>query len=76
MSLPAWGEWIEISATARKITPIPSLPAWGEWIEMKTGTIFCSFPTSLPAWGEWIEIEKMITYGQPVEVSPRVGRVD
>ena len=34
MSLPAWGEWIEIFG-AKGLTLMPwSLPAWGEWIEI------------------------------------------
>ncbi len=35
MSLPAWGEWIEIDVQFIADTYIgSSLPAWGEWIEI------------------------------------------
>mgnify|MGYP000988183448 CR=1 FL=1 len=35
MSLPAWGEWIEMSAAGEYAAERPvSLPAWGEWIEI------------------------------------------
>jgi len=35
-SLPAWGEWIEITIPFIKIDVIiRSLPAWGEWIEIR-----------------------------------------
>ena len=35
MSLPAWGEWIEITLQLpfRRLYET-SLPAWGEWIEI------------------------------------------
>jgi len=34
MSLPAWGEWIEIVTTNVNVLDDKSLPAWGEWIEI------------------------------------------
>ena len=34
MSLPAWGEWIEIYMSSRKGGHLLCLPAWGEWIEI------------------------------------------
>ena len=35
MSLPAWGEWIEMCISDMLIiTTTTSLPAWGEWIEI------------------------------------------
>ena len=34
MSLPVWGEWIEISDAAKKTYQDLSLPMRGEWIEI------------------------------------------
>jgi len=34
MSLPAWGEWIEIPSQPPQRPRLASLPAWGEWIEI------------------------------------------
>jgi len=34
MSLPAWGEWIEMRKMLYRCTSSKSLPAWGEWIEI------------------------------------------
>ena len=34
MSLPAWGEWIEIGIVRDQRENLLSLPAWGEWIEI------------------------------------------
>ena len=34
MSLPAWGEWIEIHVKKATQKTCRSLPAWGEWIEI------------------------------------------
>jgi len=34
-SRPAWGAWIEMELTARKIFPVESRPAWGAWIEIE-----------------------------------------
>jgi len=34
MSLPAWGEWIEIRVAKPIREQTASLPAWGEWIEI------------------------------------------
>ena len=36
MSLPVWGEWIEIFMRLIKIAHYKSLPVWGEWIEMNS----------------------------------------
>jgi len=53
MSLPAWGEWIEIrSQYIRKGAPRQSLPAWGEWIEMAGKPARYQTPTSLSPHGE------------------------
>ena len=36
LSLPAWGEWIEIPRICRRGRLVwVSLPAWGEWIEIE-----------------------------------------
>ncbi len=62
VSLPAWGEWIEIQKSFRRTLHSWSLPAWGEWIEIvfhRDSSILS--PESLPAWGEWIEM------GMPLE---------
>ena len=37
MSLPVWGEWIEICNQLIKIGFKESLPVWGEWIEIGKG---------------------------------------
>ena len=56
-SLPAWGEWIEISPVVSSILNTASLSPHGE-----SGLkCLCSFVVlllllSLPAWGEWIEM--------------------
>ena len=35
LSLPVWGEWIEMDDFGRVVeTYNGSLPVWGEWIEM------------------------------------------
>ena len=34
LSLPVWGEWIEISWEADAQAAAASLPVWGEWIEI------------------------------------------
>ena len=34
LSLPAWGEWIEMVTVQPSSSTATSLPAWGEWIEM------------------------------------------
>ena len=34
MSLPVWGEWIEIQASRALMKASESLPVWGEWIEI------------------------------------------
>jgi len=35
LSLPAWGEWIEIKHFKKLLEDNGSLPAWGEWIEIR-----------------------------------------
>ena len=35
MSLPVWGEWIEIAIIMKELISVfRSLPVWGEWIEI------------------------------------------
>ena len=34
MSLPVWGEWIEMLPLYVPVCPGRSLPVWGEWIEI------------------------------------------
>ena len=34
VSLPVWGEWIEIGIGQMGADGILSLPVWGEWIEI------------------------------------------
>ena len=77
MSLPAWGEWIEIKNRRRHCDVFWSLPAWGEWIEIAGNyTHLSGEHLSLPAWGEWIEISQLKEWGDKLQVSPRMGRVD
>ena len=57
LSLPVWGEWIEIFLIQRLSPPGTwSLPVWGEWIEIFSAERLSSVKRSLPVWGEWIEI--------------------
>jgi len=57
VSLPAWGEWIEILMIRTTFSDLTtSLPAWGEWIEITKTALEMDIARSLPAWGEWIEI--------------------
>ena len=57
LSLPAWGEWIEIHLVDSQPCSVhESLPAWGEWIEIRITSLAWVMSKSLPAWGEWIEI--------------------
>jgi len=56
VSLPAWGEWIEIPRAFDIFCMASSLPAWGEWIEIFIQTPSIRRTWSLPAWGEWIEM--------------------
>ena len=68
MSLPVWGEWIEISrARARPANPCASLPVWGEWIEISRFSWCSRISMSLPVWGEWIEmsISVNVSFGTP-----------
>ena len=49
MSLPVWGEWIEIIIVAVDSRVTKSLPVWGEWIEivicpLTAGKSFCLSP--------------------------------
>ena len=37
MSLPVWGEWIEIVKFSGSQNLTESLPVWGEWIEIIVG---------------------------------------
>ena len=56
LSLPVWGEWIEIEHPGGCYILGASLPVWGEWIEMSIPSGGDSPRASLPVWGEWIEI--------------------
>jgi len=58
MSLPAWGEWIEIvTAKIKKITGDTSLSPHGEsGLKLWVPADQVEANESLPAWGEWIEI--------------------
>ena len=79
LSLPAWGEWIEIAPwTGALLSVFRSLPAWGEWIEIEEyKKYFEGITGSLPAWGEWIEIGRTTFHFFIFpKVSPRMGRVD
>ena len=39
MSLPGWGEWVEIKKLPIiMLLYITSLPGWGEWVEMDLDT--------------------------------------
>ena len=61
-SLPAWGEWIEITVFQHSPKKSKSLPAWGEWIEIEIALLSLDNNVlSLPAWGEWIEILSLIS---------------
>ena len=63
MSLPAWGEWIEILSVSIRYVFNKSLPAWGEWIEITVEAVTDIYTIeSLPAWGEWIEISICFLY--------------
>jgi len=57
MSLPAWGEWIEISLAVSPTTLNERLSPHGEsgLKLLHLRSLICPLP-SLPAWGEWIEI--------------------
>ena len=52
MSLPAWGEWIEISLLVSGYGRILSLPAWGEWIEIVLSLCLVDLALSLSPHGE------------------------
>ena len=57
LSLPVWGEWIEIATVWTDVFSHGSLPVWGEWIEI--GAAWNDrriINASLPVWGEWIEM--------------------
>ena len=57
MSLPVWGEWIEIAIAILLEPGTWSLPVWGEWIEICLWSIVGhGGKLSLPVWGEWIEM--------------------
>ena len=77
-SLPAWGAWIEIVASASRTGSVPSLPAWGAWIEI--GQVYNTlgvFESSLPAWGAWIEMPyNPLHTVRRNTVAPRMGSVD
>ena len=77
MSLPVWGEWIEIVMLGKNSLSLVSLPVWGEWIEIQNVKVPLPIGTaSLPVWGEWIEMKKSPATCPIAPVSPRVGRVD
>ena len=77
MSLPAWGAWIETSATPQPTKPHPqSLPAWGAWIETVVQWHGALPGLSLPAWGAWIETSSSGVQWSYFSVAPRVGSVD
>ena len=78
MSLPAWGEWIEIAISITFFAYVYCLSPHGE-SGLKYSTVadyYNGVGGSLPAWGEWIEIKKVLTYRKMWYVSPRMGRVD
>jgi len=52
VSLPAWGEWIEIWLATALCILGKSLPAWGEWIEMVQAYFFCERLHRLSPHGE------------------------
>ena len=76
MSLPVWGEWIEIFQSRAPLSQAVSLPVWGEWIEIGLVNTLINNRKSLPVWGEWIEMCNRYSCHFPLLVSPRVGRVD
>ena len=52
VSLPVWGEWIEISAVGFRSQQRQSLPVWGEWIEISVSTRFSGSARRLSPCGE------------------------
>ena len=59
LSLPVWGEWIEMQPWQVERQLRLSLPVWGEWIEITCpGDLGHTIFRSLPVWGEWIEISR------------------
>ena len=77
LSLPAWGEWIEILIELRLFSNAFRLSPHGEsglksWY-FRQDRLHTS---SLPAWGEWIEIFFAAVFAADDFVSPRMGRVD
>ena len=77
LSLPAWGEWIEINFHCYNLHCYNRLSPRGEsgLKSVCNATAVCLIP-SLPAWGEWIEISLSSSAIISRFVSPRVGRVD
>ena len=77
MSLPAWGEWIEITLACRDKSSKRSLPAWGEWIEIAPGENYQHSILSLSPHGEsGLKFAEMKAVAANSQVSPRMGRVD
>ena len=52
MSLPVWGEWIEIGSMRSYAADRRSLPVWGEWIEIFLRFFGPSGPLCLSPCGE------------------------
>jgi len=77
MSLPAWGEWIEIICINASLCISKCLSPHGE-SGLKSVYAETQIPPlrSLPAWGEWIEIIVAGFKFHAFIVSPRMGRVD
>ena len=51
MSLPVWGEWIEIESGSGISSDETSLPVWGEWIEISIITAATVFSWVSPRVG-------------------------
>ena len=77
LSLPVWGEWIEIDAGGDAHGGGGGLSPCGEsGLKSRGADGSGSVSTSLPVWGEWIEIRQPFHLRREGLVSPRVGRVD
>ena len=51
LSLPVWGEWIEVLSGIQKRCCAWSLPVWGEWIEIPSPTGNGALPCVSPRVG-------------------------
>jgi len=77
MSLPAWGEWIEMPLRNPVTSINRSLPAWGEWIEIVKQYDIQQIIASLSPHGEsGLKSLNLFFKGGFIMVSPRMGRVD